>query len=349
VSKTNVFLAALLVLQLAALGVRAARGGGSGDAAARAGVPAEGKPLLPGIEAAKVAKIEVKDNQAKEVVLARSGDGWIVASAADYPAKPDAVQRILDKLLAIRSVGVTATNPKSHAGLEVGASNAIREVRLLDADGKELAHLYLGHPMAGGSLVRLAGSDDVHRTSESITYEASTAPATYVDTQLLSAEEVAVKAVSIARAGHPELTIERAEGDKWKITRPAAVPAAKDKAEEVVRNAARVWFNRPVAKEAALEHGLTPPAIVVTATLQDGKTQVLEIGAKTPEGTGRFARKGGEKMVVEIAEHTADAFEKEIEALTEPPPGAPSGGGAPAPGAPPGLPGGMPAPGGPRK
>ena len=53
------------------------------------------------------------------VVLARTDDGWVVRSAADYPATAARVEALLDAVLALRAGAPIATRPSSHEALSV--------------------------------------------------------------------------------------------------------------------------------------------------------------------------------------------------------------------------------------
>ncbi len=327
-SKMTLVLAAALVVQLALLGARWGVFGAGGSGAPEAA--REGRPILGGVTAEQVARLKIADQAGVEIELARGRDeGWVVASAGDYPTKPDAVKKLLDKMLGLRSTAVAAESKRSHAGLEVAEGKAQRDVRLLAADGRELARLFLGRAVAGGSFVRRGGEDAVHRVEETIAWEASTAPATYIDTALLALDPAEVVSVTVTRAGAAApLALERgtAEGAPWRVLKPVEFEPAKEKAEELARAAARVYFQKPVAPKALLEHGLEPvPAILVEAKTKDGTVHKVEIGAKSKDGTGRYARKGGASHVVEVNEHAVAAFEKDAEHYRPAPPAPPPG------------------------
>lgn len=349
-NRTTGILASALVVQLAVIGMRAT-GAGSGAAS---GAAADGAPLFPGLTAAQVAKVSIRDAAGTAIELARGPSGdWAVASAAGYPAKPDAVQRAIDKVLGAKSLAVAASSPRSHVGLEVTDEKAQRDVRFAGSDGKDLLRLLVGRSVAGGNFVRKAGENDVHRTSESIAIDLSTAPATYIDTQLISFEPNDIEALTITRGGAP---IELAkEGEKWVMRKPIELDVERAKVEEVLRSASRVYFQKPVAPKAAKEHGLDLPALVVEVKAKGGATHKLDIGSKSPGGNARYARKAGSDFVLELAEYTFTSLDKDAEFFRPPPPpqapvapGVP--GAAPAPGAPPAElpvapPGAVPAPG----
>jgi hypothetical protein len=275
---------------------------------------------------------EIADKEGASIELARQPDGsFVVASAGRYPTKADAVKKILEKLLALRSIAVAAINPKSHAGLDVAEGSAQRDVRLLDAGGAEIARIFLGRSVASGAFVRRSGANEVHRVGEAITWEFSTAPASYIDTQLILFDAAQAASVSITRGAGGAVVLERGEGDAWKLKSPVELEAAKDKVDEVLRTASRVYFTRPVAAAAAAEHGLEKPAVAVEVKLKDGAVHRLEIGAPISGATGRYARKGGSPFVVEVSEQTLTSLDKDAAHFQPPPPPAPAAPAAPLP------------------
>lgn len=325
-NRTTIFLAGLLLLQL---GLLAVRGRGAGDAASRAEAKA---PLFPGLTVEQIARVRIADRAGQSVELAR-GDagGWVVASAGRYPAKADAVERLLGKVVALESAGTAATNAASHAGFEVAEELFQRDLRLFDGAGKEAWRLFLGRPVAGGVFARKGGDATVHRIAEPLAWQAATQPLPFIDTQLVKLDPTKAKALSFARGGKPALALERGEGGAWKATAPEPFDAEKAKVDETLRALSHVYAAAPVAAVAAAEHGLDgPEALTVEATLDDGTKVGISFGAASPTAGRRFARALG-GAVAEVADAQAKALEKDEAFFRPAPPPAPPPG-APAPG-----------------
>lgn len=136
----GVTLAAALVLAVMLLG----RGAFSGN-----------ESLLPGFDeqVPAVARLRLAGPRAA-VELARTKDGsWVLASAANAPARAEMVDQALD---AMASAGIAASPPKdlpaTTSGLDAGVQVTVR-----DAGGKVLAALTIGKP---------AGDDQVYARVE---------------------------------------------------------------------------------------------------------------------------------------------------------------------------------------
>jgi hypothetical protein len=332
----TIALAALLVIQTGALLVRA-RGHDAAPAAA------EKAPLFPGLTLDQVARVRIADRGGQAVELARKGEGWVVASAGDYPAKKDAVERFLSKLVGLESTGVAATSEASHAAFEVAEALFQRDVRLFDGAGGEKARLFLGRQGAGGAFVRRAGAATVHRTAESLVWQAAVQPLPFIDTQLVKLDAKKAKGLTISRGKAPVAVLEKDEGGAWRASGPEAFDADKAKVEEVLRGLARAYAAAPAAAAATPAHGLEgEAALTVEATLEGGEKAGLTIGAPGAAGR-RFARPLGAEAVAEVSDAAAKALEKDLSFFRPAPPAAapaptgaaPGAGSAPAP-APPG-------------
>ena len=88
----NARLAVVLVVLLAALGGGALLVYQKDRARAPAAADRLGQPVLPGLTAAQIESIEIREPGAT-LTLARRADGWVVAERANFPADVDKVRR----------------------------------------------------------------------------------------------------------------------------------------------------------------------------------------------------------------------------------------------------------------
>ncbi|GIW72220.1 MAG: hypothetical protein KatS3mg102_1762 [Planctomycetota bacterium] len=312
-ARAIVGLSVLLVLQVAVLAVRGWSGGTS-QARHEAGT-------LVQLEPARVARVVVKDREGRTLELVREGEGFVVATAAGYPVEGDRVQRLLEDLKQLRLEGVVATNPANHRALGVAEGAAEREVTLFGPDGKELARVLLGKN--GGAFARRAGEDTVYRVADTLGWRFSTAASAYIDTRLTDFQPDKAERVEWLDAEGkltfalervvPTATASSASGGEaappkaqWRIAAPApAEPDSPAEAESIVRTLGSLYMVEPVDKEAKPEHGLSPPALRLQATLAGGEKVVVEIGAKTDDDN-RYARVQGKPFVVKLSRYSAE-------------------------------------------
>ncbi|MFC1707190.1 DUF4340 domain-containing protein [Planctomycetota bacterium] len=144
--------------------------------------------LFPGVTVDQVASVHILDDEGKTIELGREDGEFVVKSAAGYPADEEKVEKLLEKVCTLRAEGVVARSEGSHGGLGLKEGKAEREVTLRNASGDELLKLLLGRAVAGGQFVRVAGETEVHRVSETLTWQCATYPSNYMDTQLIEFE-----------------------------------------------------------------------------------------------------------------------------------------------------------------
>jgi hypothetical protein len=81
--------------------------------------------------------------------LSRSGQDWVVASKADYPARSDLVREMLLQITELAGLEAKTANPERHAKLglaEPGAQDgAGTSIAMLDGEGNPLAELIVGN------------------------------------------------------------------------------------------------------------------------------------------------------------------------------------------------------------
>lgn len=315
------FLTVLLILQLAVLAATSVTG--------RTTLSATGRLVLDGVTADQVARISIRDNADKSVTLKRQSEGWVVASAGDYPSEKDKVDKLLKALCNLTSEGVAALSSVSHRGFGVHAKGAERTIELYSGEDKLLAQVFLGN--GGGQFVRRDGDDQVYRVGERLSWQASTAATGYIDTALLSFDTKKVTDV-VWQDGtdtQPVLALKRLptqmpdvsptrEGEEapeapaaeWALTAPQAAAADRDKVEQCLSSLSRLRFAEPAGKDALPEHGLPPAAgQVLEITLEDNEKIVLNLGAKTDDG-GLYVQLGGSSFVVKVASWSATQLTK---------------------------------------
>lgn len=131
------------------------------------------------------------------------------------------------------------------------------------------------------------------RTNENATPSATIAPVEF----LFAAGQGSVASLSIESREGESVRMERAAAGAWSLTKPfeaAADPASAEAAASQV-SALRILARLELDPADA---GLKSPAYTLTVGFSDGKSFVLEIGDATPTGTGYYARKDGEGLLV---------------------------------------------------
>ncbi|MEZ6195658.1 MAG: DUF4340 domain-containing protein [Planctomycetota bacterium] len=215
-SRSNLILAILAVLQLAALiGFRVARGAES-DGPAAGGALTSAKP-------ADVARIEIRDGggDGATIELARQGEGWVVASRADYPADAGKVTTLLERLAEVRLGHALIRSARNHGPVKVAEDDFARRVTLKGAGGAVLADLFAA-PGSGArsAYLRRAGEDPVYESEDLTTADLRADVASWIDGDAFKVDTKDVVALEIARKDGTALRFERRQ------EAPPTLPAA---------------------------------------------------------------------------------------------------------------------------
>ena len=299
----NVLVAAAVVLGVAAYFV----GSGSKPSAPRL----NGKTVVPGLNAADVARIEIGG----KLVLAAGEKGWVVESLYGYPASRDKIAENLLKIAELK-VGQVAR------GRKLGAETA---VSLKDAAGKALAELKLG---------------DTH--AKKPTGQAAMYGGSYPDGRYLAfeGETVLVKDTLVAFDG---------DAKKWCETRIASVPSSDvtavsfrhgDELVELEKGTNSTWVLKGLGPKEELDtsktysldsalsyldfNSVADPALtdaelgfstgfVYTVTVKEGSNtvkRVAKVGNKVKDGSDRYFRLDDGKWTFTISSYSADNMMK---------------------------------------
>lgn len=252
-SRSNLLLLALLVVQLVLLAISAVTAGGTG---AR---PVE--PVLTGMHAAEIDQFSFSDDLGSEMTMARGDEGWVLPGADDFPVDGDKVEAILAKVAGLDTRRLVATKRANFVRLEVDEKDYRRKLRL--ESGDDSAELFLGG--SGGVdtvYVRRAGEDNVYLGVGLNSWDLSTQISTWVDPSYVSVPPDDVLAITVQngegvfrfmREGDGLIYADLAEGEAFEDT----------KMPIVLRNAATIWLLEPLGLEALDEYELAEPQVTV--------------------------------------------------------------------------------------
>jgi hypothetical protein len=155
----------------------------------------------------------------ERVELRRQGEGWVLAGGpGPFPAAAGEVQRLLERLLALRQGVPVATRAEAHE--RFGLSDDRYERRIVLARGEQtLAALVLGSSAAlGRSHARVDGHNTVH-VVELPAYEVSVRPDDWRDLGLLAVSKAQLERIEVAglvlRPAADDGGAEGREGPQW--------------------------------------------------------------------------------------------------------------------------------------
>lgn len=311
-------------------------------------------PLLPGFASANAASVELRQapsllsgGKERVVRLARTAPdrsgatSWVVASAHDYPANQERVDRLFSELAAAR-VGSEATR-RSEAFTDYVEDGAWVEVTVKDATGGTLAALGVGKssgPAYGGgdTYMRLDGPPRVVRVKGFGADLVKAMPEAWLLTRLFNdLESAQVEAIEVVQKvevdGKPstrtlsftkrpaEAPAAPAPGEPpppppergWDMTLPEIGPASRLDVEDLVRAFTGLLFedvvDRVQSGEGDAKYGFDAPEIVAKVTLapaepgKRGRVAILTLGRKDPATNVWYARRSPDTWVFTLKDN----------------------------------------------
>jgi uncharacterized protein DUF4340 len=103
----------------------------------------------------------------------------------------------------------------------------------------------------------------------------------------------------------------------WRLIQPVAGEVDHNAVTTLVNALDVIKVQNTIAKpEAATAYGLDQPREVVTCRVKDGSSYTLSVGSQSFDGSGYYARKGGDNRVYVISSVEVQQFDQ---ALAKPP------------------------------
>lgn len=287
----------------------------------------ESKSLL-GVKADEITGLTVTDDQGATVKLAKSGDAWVAADAANYPADAARITPILDKLVAINTGRLIAQTAAAQTQLQVADDKFVRKLELQTANGSQT--LYLGSAAGSDSThVRLAGQGEVYLASDLATWNIAADLLSWIDPVYLSVPAADVTGFTLKNA-NGEWTFEKDASGNW--TFPALAPGETLDATAVSNLLTQVVglrLTKPLGQADDAAYGLAQPAAVVTLsakTADQTKTYTLSVGAQDAGDKSYVVKSSESPYYVRVAEASAKDLVERTRAgfLVQPTPVAPA-------------------------
>ena len=290
-----------------------------------------GGSFLPEMTVEDIQSLSLRDQDGNLSVLERSGDGWVLANGGNYPADAEKITEALDKIIKVNRDRLITQTVSSHERLQVDPNNYMREIILTLKNGTSYT-FYLGSSPGTGSVhIRMAGEGEVYAGSLSA-WELLATASSWVDTAYIT---VPIENILTAKVENQSGVYEffKDETGAWTMDGLGENEKLLEASlTSILNRFGSFRFINPLSAEVKPEHGLTPPAAVLTFTALDSeggeKTYVLQVGAKDEE-TNRYivyapdtgyVVKVNAVNVESIVNYTRDDFVTSVEEEAEPTP-----------------------------
>jgi len=247
--------------------------------------------------------------------LKREGGKLKVTAPVAYAADETAVKAAFDALEKLELGNLVTENKAKQAEFEVDDAKGIHVVASNGKSGQTLADLSVGKSMGTGTMVRLAGKDEVWQATGPLHSTFDKGPADWRDRGVTTFASADAETVSVKAKDGSVVTLKKngkasSGEDKWDVV--TSVPKI-DKldnaaANSLVSSLSAFKTNDFADGVAAGVTGLDAPTLTVTVGLKGGKNVTLLVGDK--KGTDELYVKTPEAPQVYVvktfnAEHVA--------------------------------------------
>jgi hypothetical protein len=137
--------------------------------------------------------------------------------------------------------------------------------------------------------------------------------------KILTLTEGDITGLEIEHRGEPAMVLAKDEAGKWKIAAPQALAADQGMVGGVTGAVSSLSSDHVVDENPTnlASYGLDPAVISLKLTMKDGATHRLRIGEETPDKSGVYVTRDGDKRLFTIASYTKTSFDKRIKDLRE--------------------------------
>jgi hypothetical protein len=299
-NRRNQILSGLVVLQLIIIAVIFWPGRGVDAAAERL----FGDVTLDDIQAITVQQGE------QRVHVARSGDGWVLPEAGDFPVTALTATDTISKVLQLNTQRLVASNAGSHARLQVTEADAVRKVDLETTDGETLTLFVGSSPSFRATNVRRANSDAVYLTNSLQATDLKTDYGSWIDTMYLAIPQSDVTALTVTN-GQGTLNFTKVSTDTWTLSDLAEGEIFnQNNLTTLLTRASGFNMVQPLGTEVQPAYGMENPAATMTVEWQNAEgaaqSTTLTVGAQ-PLESGNYAVKSSDSAYyVEAAEFSVE-------------------------------------------
>jgi hypothetical protein len=138
-------------------------------------------------------------------------------------------------------------------------------------------------------------------------------------TKIISLKQDDIAKLEIKKLRGDDVVLNRVAPDKWKITSPLPLVADQDPVSTILYTLSPL-DNATLIEEKPGDlkaYGLADPAVTVSATGKDGKTQTILVGDDTPTGGSAYVMVSGDPRVFSVNSNTKASLNKGLSDLRD--------------------------------
>jgi hypothetical protein len=308
-TKRNIFLLAILLLQIVLIGYMYRPGKET---------VAPVVEFFPGIEQDKVSGLIITDNEQDSITFKKGEQGWTIEPDG-YPVNGIKADSLVGKLVSLKSTRLVTRTASSRIRLKVDDEIFEQKIKLLIDDGKSYL-IFLGASPGNNTIhVRMEGEDEVFLVKGLSSWEAPTENSAWWKNRYVEMAPEELVEVELINS-HGSFKITKDKDNTWKNAESGAdETVSKEKTEEFLGKAGMISLTKYLGRDEDESYGLkTPVAELVLQSKQ--KSISLKIGPKDEETDNHVVKASDSPFYVHVGSFVIkDILEKRFEDLLDQP------------------------------
>lgn len=169
-----------------------------------------------------------------------------------------------------------------------------------------------GKGLLAAAIVLAALSGTLYWSNHRKPATSSLTSAAEVSPKVLEIKPADVVGIKISKKDGLQLALSKNAGGKWQITSPKALAADQDAVSSLLSSLSPLNSDRLVEEKATdlNDYGLAKPAVEISVTEKNNKSEDLLLGDDTPTSTGAYAALKGDPRVFIIASYNKTSLDK---------------------------------------
>ena len=235
----------------------------------------EATALFPKFDKEQVAKIEITA-KGETTTLTKEEDKWVVTSMDNYPADMEAIDELFTKVTEFDNANKVSDNPEKQAEFQV--DNSGTEAKLIDANDKLIAHLFVGKNTPGflSSYVRAADSKDVYIAKGYLQGIFDKSTRTWKDRTIFKFNKDIVTQINITS---PEESIELRKDaeNKWQMLQPTVAAVIQNEIDNLLTKLSQLETDDFAETKELSEYELASPTTSISTMEENYTSRVMKM------------------------------------------------------------------------
>ena len=260
------------------------------------------KDFFPGLVKDTITGLIISDDKKTAELFTEDGK-WYVDKTEKYPADPEKVTDLLDKLTALQSTRLVTRTASSHVRLKVAEQIFNRKITVLAKDRQMT--IFLGTSPSNKTMhVRADGENEVYLVNDFTPWEVQSASESWWRGKYLGVTPDDIKGVTLTNS-QGSFTLDRDADKKWRLAgRQESV--SEEAASGLIGKVAKLNVLKYLGREDKKEYGLEKPLATVVVSLQDGRSQTLRIGPKNKDENNHVVKSDASPFYVSVAAYAVE-------------------------------------------